>query len=71
MGPPPGTLFNYPIKPWHGSQPSLSGSEASPEIASLIYANAIHTGMIARLKTGSSIKEVVSWSRDQLEEMTR
>lgn len=71
MGPPPGTLFNYPIKPWHGSQPSLSGSEASPEIASLIYANAIHTGMIARLKTGSSIKEVVSWSRDQLEGMTR
>jgi ABC-type glycerol-3-phosphate transport system substrate-binding protein len=71
VGPPAGTLFNYPIKSWHGSQPSLPGSEASPDIASQIYSNAIHTGMIARLKTGSSIKEVVSWSRDQLETLTR
>jgi ABC-type glycerol-3-phosphate transport system substrate-binding protein len=70
-GPPPGTLFNYPIKPWHGAQPSLPGSEASPDVAAQIYANGIHNGMIARLKTGSSIKEVGSWATDQLGSLTR
>jgi hypothetical protein len=70
-GPPPGTLFNYPIKPWHNAQPSLPASEAKPDVAAQIYANGIHNGMIARLKTGSSVKEVSAWSRDQLESMAR
>jgi len=65
-GPPPGTLFNYPIRPWHKAEPSLPGSEASPEIAAQIYASAIHTGMLARLKSGSTIKQVIAWAREQL-----
>jgi ABC-type glycerol-3-phosphate transport system substrate-binding protein len=70
-GPPPGTLFNYPIRPWHGSRPSLPASEANPNVAAQIYANGIHNGMIARLKSGRSIKEVTAWAQDQLESLTR
>lgn len=71
VGPPPGTLFNYPIRPWHNAQPSLPGSEAPPDIAAQIYANAIHTGMLSRLKSGSSIKQVTAWANDQLGELVR
>ena len=35
--PPPGTVYNYPIRPWHNAQPSLTASEASPDIAVQIY----------------------------------
>jgi hypothetical protein len=71
VAPPQGTLYNYPIKPWHGSQPSLPASEVKSDLAAQIYANGIHNGMISRVKTGSSIKEVAAWSRNQLESLTR
>jgi hypothetical protein len=60
-----------PIRSWHEAEPSLPGSEASPEIASQIYANAVHTGMLARLKAGNTIAQVTAWARDELAGLVR
>jgi ABC-type glycerol-3-phosphate transport system substrate-binding protein len=69
--PPPGTVYNYPIRPWHNAQPSLTASEASPDIAVQIYNRAIHNQMMARLKDGQSIRQVIAWTKDELEGFTR
>jgi ABC-type glycerol-3-phosphate transport system substrate-binding protein len=69
--PPPGTVYNYPIRPWHNAQPSLTASEASPDIAVQIYNRAIHNQMLARIKDGQSIKQVIAWTKDELEGFTR
>jgi ABC-type glycerol-3-phosphate transport system substrate-binding protein len=68
--PPKGTVYNYPIRPWHDSQPNITASEAPPDIAVQIYQRAVHTGMVARLKS-QTIPEVVAWAQDQLEGFTR
>ena len=41
--PPPGTVYNYPIRPWHNAQPSLTASEATPDIAVQVYNRACTT----------------------------
>ncbi|MDB5401175.1 MAG: carbohydrate transporter substrate-binding protein, partial [Rhodopila sp.] len=48
--PPQGTVCNYPIRPWDEQQPSVTASEASPDVAVQIYNRAIHNQMLARLK---------------------
>lgn len=65
--PPAGTMYNYPIRPWHHAQSSLTGSEASPDVGVQIYQSAMHPGMVSRLKSGQSIKQVLAWANDQLE----
>lgn len=65
--PPAGTVYNYPIRPWHNARPNITGMEASPEVAVQIYNNAVHTGMLARLQQGQSIKDVISWASNQVE----
>ncbi len=65
--PPPGTVYNYPIRPWHHAEPSLTGSEAKPEIAVQIYQHAVHNNILARMKHGESVKSALAWAQDQLE----
>ncbi len=48
--PPKGTVFNYPNRPWFNQQPSLTASEAPPDIAVQIYNRAIHNQMLARIR---------------------
>ena len=67
VDPPLGTVYNYPIRPWHKAQSNLAASEAPPEVAVQIYQNGIHNGIIARIKEGQSIKQVLSWARNQIE----
>jgi ABC-type glycerol-3-phosphate transport system substrate-binding protein len=69
--PPPGTVYNYPIRPWHNAQPSLAASEAPPDIAVQIYNRAIHNQMLARIREGQSIKQVLAWAKDEIEGFTR
>ena len=54
--PPKGTVYNYPIRPWHNAKPSLTASEAAPDVAVQIYNRAVHNQMLARMKNGQSIK---------------
>jgi ABC-type glycerol-3-phosphate transport system substrate-binding protein len=69
--PPKGTVYNYPIRPWHDEQPSLTASEAAPDVAVQIYSRAIHNQMMARLKEGQSIPTVIAWARDELQGFMR
>jgi len=69
--PPPGTVYNYPIRPWHNAQPSLTASEAEPDIAVQIYNRTLHNQMMARLKEGQSVKQVIAWAKDELEGFAR
>ena len=71
VGPPPGTVYNYPIRPWHNARPSLTASEASPDMAVQIYNGAIHNQMLARLNEGQTIPQVLAWTQGQLEGFTR
>lgn len=66
VGPPKGTVYNYPIRPDSGQIPSLTASEASPDIAVQIYNRAIHNQMLARLREGQKIPQVVSWAEDEI-----
>ena len=69
--PPVGTVYNYPIRPWHNAKSSLTAFEASPDIAVQVYNAAIHNQIPARLKDGQSIKQVLAWTKDQLEGFSR
>jgi len=71
VGPPKGTVYNYPIRPWHNQQPSLTAAEAAPEIAVQIYNRAIHNQMLARIKDGQTIPQVIAWAQDELEGFAR
>ena len=69
--PPKGTVYNYPIRPFHHAEPSLAASEAAPDVAVQIYQRAVHTGMLARLQSGQSIPQVIAWAQTELEGFTR
>jgi ABC-type glycerol-3-phosphate transport system substrate-binding protein len=69
--PPPGTVYNYPMRPWHNSLPSLAASEAPPDIAVQIYRRGIHNQIMARLKQGQAIPQVIAWAQEELEGFVR
>ena len=69
--PPRGTVYNYPIRASSGQQPSLTASEAPPDVAVQVYSRAIHNQMMARLKEGQNIPKVIAWAQDELEGFLR
>jgi ABC-type glycerol-3-phosphate transport system substrate-binding protein len=71
VGPPKGTVFNYPIRADSGQKPSLAAAEAAPEIAVQIYNRAIHNQMLARLHDGQTIPQVIAWAQDELDGFVR
>jgi hypothetical protein len=71
VGPPVGTVYNYPIRASSGQKPSLAAFEASPDIAVQIYNRGIHNQMLARLRDGKPIPEVIAWAQDELDGFVR
>jgi len=71
VGPPKGTVYNYPLRAASGQKPSLTGSEAAPEIAVQIYNRGVHNQMFAKLRDGQTIDQVIAWTQDELEGYTR
>lgn len=71
VGPPPGTIYNYPIRPWHDALPSITAQPAPPDIAVQMYSRGVHPAMLSRLQSGQSIKQVVAWAEDELEGYVR
>jgi ABC-type glycerol-3-phosphate transport system substrate-binding protein len=69
--PPPGTVYNYPIRPWHNARPSLAASEAPPDVAVQIYTAAMHNRMLSRLRDGQTIPQVIAWAEGELAGYTR
>jgi hypothetical protein len=71
VGPPKGTVFNYPLRSASGQKPSLTASEAAPEVAVQIYNRGVHNQMFARMRDGQTIDQVTTWAQDEIEGYTR
>ena len=69
--PPKGTVYNYPIRPWHNALENITGYPAPPDIAAQMYARAIHPTMLAKVYSGQSNKEVIAWAKNELEGFVR
>jgi len=70
--PPLGTVFNYPIRPFHNATPSIAALPAPPDIAVQIYNRATMTTMVAKMtQGGQSMNDVLAWAQDELEGFMR
>jgi len=67
VGPPKGTVFNYPNRPWHNQVEHLAQMPAPAEIAVQVYNRGTVPTMIAKLKSGESIEQVIAWGNRELE----
>jgi len=70
-GPPPGTLYNYPIRLSHHARPHITASESPPEMAVQIYSRGTHPTMLAKLMSGQTIEQVIAWAQTELEGFRR
>jgi len=65
-GPPRGTLYNYPPRPFQIQ--SVSAFPAPPKIAVQMYTQAIMTKMVAKYtQGGESADKVIGWAASELE----
>jgi ABC-type glycerol-3-phosphate transport system substrate-binding protein len=71
VSPPKGTVFHYPIRKSHHQQNSVAVAPAPPEIAVQAYNRGTLPTMLAKLKSGQSIKQVQDWAQDELEGFAR
>ena len=69
--PPKGTVYNYPLRPFHNAKAHIAALPAPPEIAVQIYNRGTMPTMLAKLKSGQSIDAVIGWAADELEGFTR
>lgn len=70
VGPPKGTLANYP--PSGDQIVSISGAPAPPSIAVQMYTQAIMTKMVAKfVQSGDKLDRVVAWATSELEGLMR
>jgi ABC-type glycerol-3-phosphate transport system substrate-binding protein len=69
--PPKGTIYNYPVRPWHDAEYFITGSSGPPEIAVQVWNRSVIPGMVSRLVSGQTIKESMDWAKGELEGFTR
>ena len=69
--PPKGTVYNYPVRPWHDAEYYITGSSGPPEIAVQMWARGTIPTMVAKLYSGSTIDQAIAWAKDELEGFTR
>jgi len=69
--PPKGTVYNYPIRPWHNALPSITAYPAPPDIAVQMYNRGIHPTLLAKLHSGQTIDQAIAWARNELEGFIR
>ncbi len=71
VGPPKGTVYNYPIRPWHNAEYYIPGSSAPPDVAVQMWGRSTIPSMVARITQGASIKTVMDWAKQELEGFRR
>jgi hypothetical protein len=71
VAPPKGTVYNYPTRKWHNQTPWIAVAPAPPEIAVQAYNTGTGSTMLAKLQSGSSIKQVIDWAQNELEGFVR
>ncbi|MBE7158519.1 MAG: ABC transporter substrate-binding protein, partial [Rhodospirillales bacterium] len=69
--PPKGTVYNYPLRPFHKAEAHIAALPAPPEVAVQIYNRGTMPTMLAKLKSGQSINDVISWASDELDGFSR
>jgi ABC-type glycerol-3-phosphate transport system substrate-binding protein len=69
--PPKGTVYNYPIRPWHDAEYYVTGSSGPPEIGVQAWNRGLIPTMVSKLVAGQSIKQAIDWAKDELEGFTR
>ena len=68
--PPDGICYNYPLRPIHKAHPYVALSPAPPEIAVRVYSRGTISTMLARLRDGQSVPQVIAWAQDELGSIT-
>jgi hypothetical protein len=70
VAPPKGTIYNYPIRPWHDAEYYITGSSGPPESSVRVWNRGVIPGMVSRLVAGQAIKESMHWAKGELEGFT-
>jgi hypothetical protein len=68
VGPPSGTVYNYPLRPSHNAKRSITGYPAPPEVAVQIYNRALPCNLVAKVtQDGHSVDDAIAWAENELE----
>jgi ABC-type glycerol-3-phosphate transport system substrate-binding protein len=70
-GPPLGTLSNYPIKPSHHATATLPCAPAPMALRAQIEGRTIMPNMVAKVASGRSIEDAITWAKQELEGLRR
>jgi len=69
--PPPGVVYNYPIRAWHDTQSNMAAWPAPPDIATKMYSDALFNVMAVKLaKQGQKMSDVLAWGEQQVQNYT-
>ncbi len=71
VNPPKGTVYNYPIRPWHNAQPNITAYPAPRDVAVQMFNRAVHPTLLAKLHSGETIDAAIAWARQEIEGFTR
>jgi ABC-type glycerol-3-phosphate transport system substrate-binding protein len=69
--PPKGTVYNYPLRPWHHAKPNITAYPAPRDIAVQMYHRGLHPMILAKLHSGQSIDEAIAWAKTEIEGFIR
>ena len=69
--PPKGTVYNYPLRPWHNAKQNITAYPEPRDIAVQMYNRGTHPSLIARLHSGDSIDQAIKWAKNELEGFIR
>ena len=71
VGPPKGTVYNYPLRPWHDGEYFITGSSGPPDLGVQAWNRGLIPTMVSKLVSGQTIKQAIDWAKDELEGFTR
>ncbi len=67
VGPPKGTVYNYPIRKQHNEVTHLAMMPSPPEVAVQMYNRGTLPTMMTKLKAGQTIPQVIAWASEEVE----
>ena len=69
--PPKGTVFNYPVRPWHDADTASPAPPARRRSRCRCGTAAPIPTMVAKLYSGQTIDQAIAWAKDELEGFMR
>ena len=65
--PPKGTVFNYPVRPWHDARYYITGMAGPADVAVQMWNRGTIPTMVAKMLAGGTPEQSMKWAKDQLE----